>query len=261
MHDDLHRFPFYIGGVRIDPITLADTILTIDSWIKGKNKAYIVLTGAHGVMEMQQDEHLRQINNAADLVTPDGMSVVWVGKSRGYTAIEKVCASNIMMSTFAESVTRGYRHYFYGGDEGVADLLAYKLMQKYPGFEVAGTFCPPFRQLTEAEISDIANAINRANPDIVWCSLGCPKQEKWMARFRPLLDAPVLIGVGAGFDFLTGRKPIAPHWVHKSGFEWLFRLLSEPRRLWPRYSRVVPGFIFLVLAELLNFKHKRDSRS
>ncbi len=245
---------FTIGGVRIDAVSLTDTISVIDHWIKTRNKDYIVLTGAHGVIEMRHDEQLKLINNLAGLVTPDGMSVVWVGKSRGFSTIEKVCASNIMLSTFKEGVAKGYRHFFYGGAEGVAELLAARLRQKHPGFDVAGTYCPPFRQLTDAEISKTANNINSTNPDIVWCGLGCPKQERWMARFRPLLNAPVLIGVGAGFDFLSGGKPLVPNWVHRSGFEWLFRVLSEPRRLGPRYARVIPGFIYIALAEAWGIK-------
>lgn len=253
-------FPhFLISGIRINAVTLNDTISIIDQWIKENHRSYVVLTGAHGVTEMYRDEWLKRINNAAGLVTPDGMSVVWVARFRGFRSIEKVCASNIMLSTFAVSVERGYRHFFYGGAEGVADLLADKLKQEHPGFEVVGTWCPPFRALTETEIVEVSDYINAAKPDIVWCGLGCPKQERWMARFRPLLTAPVLIGVGAGYDFLSGQKPLAPLWVHKSGFEWLFRLLSEPRRLWPRYSRVIPGFIFLVLAESLGSIWRRQN--
>jgi N-acetylglucosaminyldiphosphoundecaprenol N-acetyl-beta-D-mannosaminyltransferase len=248
---DRQRPRFAIGGVRIDAIRLADAIETIDAWVRERRRDYVVLTGAHGVVEMQRDEELRAINNAAGLVTPDGMSVVWVGRLRGFRQIEKVYAPDLMRGVFAHGVQRGYRHFLYGGDEGVADLLAGKLRAAYTGIDVVGTHCPPFRPLTEEETADVAAGINASRADIVWVGIGCPKQERWMARFRPLLDASVLVGVGAGFDFLAGAKAEAPAWIKYSGFEWLFRLAFEPRRLWPRYSEVVPGFLRLALAEEL----------
>jgi len=123
------------------------------------------------------------------------------------------------------------------------EVLAEKLRARFPGIQIAGTVCPPFRPLTEEESRDLVARIDGSRADIVWCGLGCPKQERWMAAFRPRLEAPILCGVGAGFDFLADRKPLAPTWIQRSGFEWLFRLASEPRRLWPRYSRIVPRFI------------------
>lgn len=240
---------FHIAGVRIHAIRVADAVSTIDEWIRTHRRDYIVLTGAHGVVEMQSDAQLRDINNKAGLTTPDGMSVVWVGKLKGQRGVEKVYAPDIMVETFRSGVDRGYRHFLYGGDVGVADILRAKLSARFPGIQIVGTYCPPFRPLTDAEVEDVAAQINRAAPDVVWVGIGCPKQERWMAKFRPILQAPVLIGVGAGFDFLAERKPLAPRWIQHSGFEWLYRMLSEPKRLWPRYSRVVPRFMYLVARE------------
>lgn len=243
---------FEIGRVRINAVRVADAVAVIDSWIRDHRRDYVVLTGAHGIVEMQVDEELRAINNAAGLVTPDGMPVVWIARWRGVGPIEKVYAPDLMRAVFSRGLERGYRHFLYGGGEGVADCLAQGLRDRYPGILVAGTNCPPFRTLSDDEVVRVAQTINDSGADIVWVGLGCPKQERWMARFRPLLDAPALVGVGAGFDFLSGSKPEAPVWLKYSGLEWLFRLASEPRRLWPRYSRVVPGMLRLALTEELH---------
>ena len=240
---------FRILGVKINAVTLQATVDIMDGWIRAGRKDYVVLTGAHGIVEMQRDRELRGINNRAGLVTPDGMPEVWLGKLKGHRGIEKVYAPEIMLEVFRRSPEAGYRHFFYGGREGVADTMAARLRADYPGIRIVGTYCPPFRPLTEAEIEDLTSTINASNADIVWCGLGCPKQERWMDLFRPRLNAPVLIGVGAGFDFISGEKPLAPRWIRRSGLEWFYRLLSDPRRLWRRYGRVVPLFLWLVARE------------
>lgn len=244
-------YAFNILGVKINELTLAKTIDVIDDWIRNKKKSYIVLTGAHGIIEMQDDKELKKINNSAGLVTPDGMPEVWLGKLKGCKDIEKVYAPEIMESCFEVSAERNYKHFFYGGKEGVADKLTEVLREKYPGIEIVGTYCPPFRSLTEEENNYVVNKINSSGADIVWCGLGCPKQERWMYEFRPLVDAHVLIGVGAGFDFLSGEKPLAPYWITRSGFEWFYRVFSDPRRLLKRYGNVVPRFLILNFLELL----------
>ncbi len=154
-----------------------------------------------------------------------------------------------MMEVFRKSPEAGTRHFLYGGKAGVAEKLKRILEERFPGIEISGFFCPPFRPLEPAEKKEVVKLINSSRPDIVWCGLGCPKQERWMAEFRPLLDASVLIGVGAGFDFLSGERRRAPAWVKKPGFEWLFRLLDDPVHLWKRYVRVVPLFLLYLAAE------------
>jgi len=209
------------------------------------------LTGAHGIIEMQKDEELRNINNLAGLITPDGMPEVWLGKLKGFQNIEKVYAPEIMESCFEVSVAKRYKHFFYGGKEGVADRMKNSLEKKYPGIEIVGTYCPPFRSLTADEKEAVVAQINDSKTDIVWCGLGCPKQERWIFEFRPLLSSSVLIGVGAGFDFLSGEKPIAPYWITRSGFEWLYRVFSDPKRLIKRYGKVVPLFIWYNFIEYI----------
>lgn len=235
---------FQIAGVKINAIRVQDLVAIVNHWIDGGQREYVVLTGAHGIVEMQADEELRRINNQAALVTPDGMPVVWIGKLKGHRGIEKVYAPTIMRAMFKDGVARGARHYLYGGVEGVAETLQARLTGEYPGIRVVGAHCPPFHPLAPDEVQSVAEAINAAAPHIVWVGLGCPKQERWMHQFRPLLNANALIGVGAGFDFLSGKVPLAPRWIQNSGFEWAFRTIQDPRRLLKRYARVVPRFMY-----------------
>jgi len=243
MKEELREFK--ILGVKINELTVQRTINIMHNWIMNKERKYIILTGAHGIIEMQNDEQLREINNKADLVTPDGMPEVWLGKLKGFKNIEKVYAPDIMEENFKISVENGYKHFFYGGNKGVANKLKRILEKKYKGIEIVGTYCPPFRPLEEKEKDDVIKQINNSEADIVWCGLGCPKQDKWIKEFRPLLKSQILIGVGAGFDFLSGEKPLAPKWIQTSGFEWFFRVFSDPKRMLKRFLKVVPLFIFL----------------
>lgn len=248
---------FEVAGSRIDAVTLPRTLEVLESWIRERRREYVVLLGAHGLVEMQSDPELRRIDNAAGLVTPDGMPNAWLGRWKGFRETEKVYAPDVMLGAFDHGRSRGWRHYFYGGAPGVPERLAARMSERFPGLQVAGTCSPPFRPQGEEEVAATAAEIDASGADLVWVGLGCPKQDYWMARFRPLLAAPVLLGVGAGFDFLSGNKPLAPGWVQRSGFEWLYRLASEPRRLWPRYSRVIPRFTVIFARELLRGRMAR----
>ncbi|MEM4203324.1 MAG: WecB/TagA/CpsF family glycosyltransferase [Candidatus Methanomethylicaceae archaeon] len=244
-----------ILGVGISAINMTIGLEIIEGWIARQESHYVCVTPVHSVMECQRDPGLRRIWNASGLTTPDGMPLVWLARLKGFHHVDRVYGPDLMLALCERSVARGYRHFFYGGAEGVPEQLADVLQKRFPGLQVAGMYSPPFRPLTPEEDERIVQMLNEANPDIVWVGLGSPKQEYWMAGHRARLTAPVLIGVGAAFDFLTGRKPQAPRWMQRAGLEWLFRLLTEPRRLWPRY-RQYPRFVWLVLQELLN--HKKD---
>jgi N-acetylglucosaminyldiphosphoundecaprenol N-acetyl-beta-D-mannosaminyltransferase len=242
---------FFVGGTRIDAVDLERSVAIVAHWIAAAERHYVVLTNAHGVVEMQHDEALRQINNAAGLVLPDGMPIVWLAHWRGLAAARKVTGAPLMDAVIGHGIPLGYRHFLYGGGPGLAERLARRLEQRHPGVRVVGTFAPPFADVDETQVAADVDRIERSACDVVWVGLGCPKQERWMARFRPRLSCPVLVGVGAAFDFLAGSKPLAPAWVQQSGFEWAFRLASEPRRLWPRYSRVIPRFMAIAAREVL----------
>ncbi|HKU40259.1 MAG TPA: WecB/TagA/CpsF family glycosyltransferase [Polyangiales bacterium] len=235
---------FYVAGVKIDAVTVRETVDRMHSWIRSGHRDYIVLTGAHGIVEMQADAELRSINERAGLTTADGMPVVWIGRAHGFRQIEKVSGPDIMNLEFSLSAQRGHKHFFYGGKPGVATKMIRRLTARFPGLEITGHHCPPFRPLTLEEENELVQAINASGADIVWCGLGCPKQEAWMARFRPQLKASVLVGVGAAFDYMAGEKPHAPDWIQRSGFEWAYRTVNEPKRLAARYARVVPSFVY-----------------
>jgi N-acetylglucosaminyldiphosphoundecaprenol N-acetyl-beta-D-mannosaminyltransferase len=187
------------------------------------------------------------------------MPLVFMAKRLGYSEIGRVYGPDLMRRLTALSATKGYRQFYYGGGPGLADRLSAALRRRFPRLVVAGTLTPPFRQLTDAEDDAIVAKINAAAPDIVWVGLSTPKQEFWMASHVDRIPGAVLIGVGAAFDFLAGTKSQAPLWMQHAGLEWLYRLASEPRRLWRRYARIVPMFIGLALLQLLRERFSRKS--
>jgi N-acetylglucosaminyldiphosphoundecaprenol N-acetyl-beta-D-mannosaminyltransferase len=238
-------------GVRVSCIKMADAVATIERWIGQGRRNYICVRDAHGVMASRRNQRLREIHDEAGMVTPDGMPLVWFLRLSGNRRVERVYGPDLMRKMTAVSSERGYRQFYYGGADGVADKLKQVLTNAHPALEVAGTLCPPFRELTPEEDEAVVDLINAARPHIVWVGLGTPKQEFWMASHLGRIEAPVMIGVGAAFDFLAGTKRQAPLWMQRNGLEWVFRLCSEPRRLWRRYAYAVPGFAFLAIGEFL----------
>ena len=248
-----------ILGVGVGAVNLDTAMEIIDGWIARREKQYATLTNVHCVMECQASEEVRRVHNNAGLVNPDGVPLVWVCRLLGHANVGRVYGPDLLEAMCAKSAETGYRHFFYGGAEGVAQHLGNELQRRYPGLAVAGAHSPPLRGFGEMEEDAVIEAINATGPDIVWVGLGAPKQEQWMADHRHRLSAPALIGVGAAFDFLTGRKPQAPRFMQRSGTEWIFRLCTEPRRLWLRYLKYNPLFVLLVLAQILGLKrYERD---
>ncbi|OGW85222.1 MAG: glycosyl transferase [Omnitrophica bacterium RIFCSPHIGHO2_02_FULL_46_11] len=243
-----------ILGVGVSAINMKTTLDIVDKWIKAKTPHYVCITNVHVVMESQRDEQLRRILNTAGLVTPDGMPLVWVSHFNGLKNTRRVYGPDLMLALCEHSQTKGYKHFFYGGADGVPTKLEDNLKRRFPSLIVAGVYSPPFRPLTEHEDRQIIEMINQSKADIVWVGIGAPKQERWMAEHVGQLKASVLIGVGAAFDFHAGLKKQAPRWIQKSGLEWLFRLASEPRRLWRRYLINNPLFVWLILLQMLGLK-------
>jgi N-acetylglucosaminyldiphosphoundecaprenol N-acetyl-beta-D-mannosaminyltransferase len=223
---------------------------TISEWIAQRDSHYVCVTPAHVVMDSRRDPKLRNALNESGMTTPDGMGIVWLLKLRGYRAVSRVYGADLMLAMCRLSETKGWRHFFYGGEPGVAEELAGRLAARFPKLQAAGTFSPPFRAPTPAEDEADIRRINAAHPDVLWVGIGSPRQEQWMAEHAGKIQAPVMIGVGAAFDFLSGRKRQAPGWIQRAGLEWLFRLASEPRRLWRRYSEY-PLFVVLVVLQTL----------
>jgi len=237
---------FNVLGVGVSALNLAqarDLVVGVRGTLR---RGYVCVTGAHGVTEAGDDAVFRGILNRAWLVTPDGMPLVWIGRTRGHAAMTRVYGPDLMLAVCDAGRARGLTHYFYGGGPGVAETLEKKLVARFPGLQVVGTFTPPFRPLEPAESAAWRAEIARVRPDVIWVGLSTPKQERFMAAFAGQLDAGVLIGVGAAFDFHAGLKHQAPRWMQRSGLEWLFRLCTEQRR---RYLRTNPLFVARLLLQ------------
>jgi N-acetylglucosaminyldiphosphoundecaprenol N-acetyl-beta-D-mannosaminyltransferase len=221
----------------------------------GENRRdYVCTCPVYTLMAGHERREVRAALNGAAWVTPDGMPVVWALKLRGAREVGRVYGPDLMLALSAVSAERGYRQFYLGGGPGVAEALAETMRQRYPGLTVAGIYAPPFRKQTADEEAAMVAHINTVNAHIVWVGLGSPKQDLWMARFRPALQAPLLIGVGAAFDFFTGRQAQAPRWMQRAGLEWLFRLAREPRRLWRRYLVYNPKFVLHLALQLTGLR-------
>jgi N-acetylglucosaminyldiphosphoundecaprenol N-acetyl-beta-D-mannosaminyltransferase len=205
----------------------------------------------HTIVEASRDPALKAALSDAELVAADGMPLVWLGRIKG-KIVERVCGPDMMPHLLDRSREHGLRHFFYGGSSDLLTALITKVERHFPGIEVAGSLSPPFRALTEAEIRETAALINAAKPDYVWVGLGSPRQDLWLQTFRPLLDASVLLGVGAAFSIQAGRAKRAPAWAQHRGLEWLFRLAAEPRRLGWRYTAMSLRFLWLAAADLFS---------
>jgi N-acetylglucosaminyldiphosphoundecaprenol N-acetyl-beta-D-mannosaminyltransferase len=243
-----------ILGVGISAINMAMALDQLACWIEQRQRVYVAVCAVHPIVACQFDEDHRALLNHANMVTPDGMPLVFVSRIMGHPHVDRVYGPDLMLAFTERMAQRGYSSYYYGGAEGVPELLAETLTQRFPGLKVVGTYSPPFRALMPDEEQAIIDQINAAQPDVVWVGLGSPKQEFWMKKYRERLNAPVLIGVGAAFDFVTDRKPQAPRWMQRHALEWVFRLWHEPRRLWQRYVIYNPLFILYVLLQLLGLR-------
>ena len=250
----VHNRRVNILGVGVSDIAMPDALETIESWIARREHRYVCVANVHGIMESQHDEDLRRIYDSAGLVTPDGVPLVWISRWRGYRRVRRVYGPDLMLAVCERSVSIPYKHFLYGGNEAVAQKLRLRLEERFPGLRIVGSHTPPFRKLTPREDEEVVHKINATKPDVVWVGLGTPKQEHWMAAHIDRLNAPVLIGVGAAFDFHAGIKRQAPVWMQNTGLEWFFRLLNEPRRLWRRYLLFNPQFAVLVLAQALRLR-------
>jgi N-acetylglucosaminyldiphosphoundecaprenol N-acetyl-beta-D-mannosaminyltransferase len=241
-------------GVKISAVNLDFACQTIGQWIDFKQKTYVCVAPVSTIIDCQKDPQYRAIINNAGMTTPDGMPLVWLGKMRGEKAIARTYGPDLMLNLCNFSQQRGYKHYFYGGTLNTIECLSQRLKMKFPQLNIVGSFAPGLLKSGELEKEEVIAKINDASPDIVWVGLGSPKQDYWMHLHRSRLNAPVIIGIGAAFDFVAGIKPQAPRWMQRSGLEWLFRLMCEPRRLWKRYLLGNTQFIYLLIKESLQGK-------
>jgi N-acetylglucosaminyldiphosphoundecaprenol N-acetyl-beta-D-mannosaminyltransferase len=247
----------------ISKTSYAEVVELCREWISqrraGANAAtrYICVTSAHGIIQAKDEPDFAEILNSADIATPDGMPVVWALRSFGARGQQRVYGPTLMLELCRSAAENGHRLYLYGGHEDVLPLLESSLCRRFPGLRVAGRYAPPFRALTEEEDLAIQEKIQSSGADLIFVGLSTPKQERWMFAHRLAFPGAIMIGVGAAFDFHAGRTKQAPGWMQRLGLEWLFRLGTEPRRLWRRYVLVTPRFLPLWLRQWL--KTKRES--
>jgi N-acetylglucosaminyldiphosphoundecaprenol N-acetyl-beta-D-mannosaminyltransferase len=222
-------------GVHINAIDMPIAIETIERWVDTGQREYVAVCAVHSIMEADRDPAFRDILNKAGLRVPDGMPLVWLSQRAGHQQTGRVRGADLVDALCARSAQTGHHHYFYGGAPGIAQEMARRLQVRHPGLQVAGASTPAALAVGEEEPPSVIETINAAQPDILWIGLGCPKQEWWMALHRDSLDVPVVIGVGAAFDFHSGAVNQAPLWMQNTGLEWVHRLFSEPERLASRY--------------------------
>ena len=251
---------FNVLGTGVSALSLAAACARVIAIQGRKHAGYVCCATAYNVNLARSDETLRHAYNRSFLTTPDGMPLVWLGRAHGHREITRVYGPDLMLAVCDAGRASGLTHYFYGGKAGVAEQLREKLTARFPSLQVVGTFTPPYRDLTAAELAGLQADIATKNPDVVWVGLSTPKQEKFMSTHGALLDTGLLIGVGAAFDFLSGRVPQAPRWMQRSGLEWLFRLGTEPRRLWRRYLLHNPMFVIRTIAQLTGLRKYSEDR-
>ena len=246
-HPDLLSSPATVEVVGI-PLAVIDyeaTLQRIDAMVAVRHHGYVCACNVHTVMTSHEDPELRAaLTSPSALNVPDGQPLVWAINALGNSLTDRVYGPELMARACARTAATEHRFYLYGGrDQGALTQLAVNLRRRYAGINIVGGYAPPFRPLTPEERAAIADEINESEADVVWVGIGVPKQEKWMAEMRPHLEAPVLVGVGAAFDFHAGLVPQAPPVLQGAGLEWAYRLAREPRRLWRRYLRYNPWFV------------------
>lgn len=234
-------------GVGVSATSIPSVLSTVDGWIERGEQHYVCVTGVHGVMESRRDPELRRIHNESGLTVPDGAPLLWAGRYAGAREMDRVRGPDLLPALAERAADRGWRIFLYGGAPGTAERLADRLVARFPGLVVAGTHTPPFRPLTAAEEVDVVERINAARPDLVLVGLSTPKQERWMSWARGRITATAMFGMGAAFDIHAGLVTEAPRWIRPTGFEWLYRMARDPRRLGPRYLRHNPRFVGAVL--------------
>jgi N-acetylglucosaminyldiphosphoundecaprenol N-acetyl-beta-D-mannosaminyltransferase len=244
----------HVLGVDVDAIDMEGAVTHVATALRECHKGYICVAGVHGVMESQRSPFVAQIYAAAEMTIPDGMPLVWVGRLQGHASMQRVTGPDLMLEIFKRKEFSQVTHFLYGGVEGVADKLRDKFTRQFPWVKIVGTCTPPFHELSSVEERQLVDRIDELKPDIIWIGLGCPKQERFMSRFSPILETKLMFGVGAAFDYHTGTIRDCAHWIKQAGLQWLHRLLQDPRRLWSRYLRNNPAFICLIALQIIGLR-------
>jgi N-acetylglucosaminyldiphosphoundecaprenol N-acetyl-beta-D-mannosaminyltransferase len=241
-----------VVGIPLALTNYEGTMNWMDAVVAERSQAMVTAAAVHLVMVAREDPTTRAaVVDPRVLAVPDGQPLVWALKALGHKNASRVYGPDLMAAYLERSTRTGVRHYLYGGrNQGALVQLVNELRRRYPGLQIVGGYSPPFRPLTDEEADWVVEDIDRSEADVVWVGTGQPKQEQWMAQFRDRLQAPILAGVGAAFDFHAGLVPQAPSWMQASGLEWVYRLAHEPRRLWKRYARYNPLFVAAFVRQL-----------
>lgn len=242
-----------ILGMRVDSTSYADASRRVVRWAQEGLSAYVCVATVHMIMETFDSAAFRQVVNGADLVTPDGRPLVWALASLGVKGASQVRGTDLTAYVVERAAHEGVPIGLYGGTPELLEDFVRLLEARYPGIRVVCRIAPPFRPLTPEEDEAVTREIVASGARILFVGIGCPKQERWMGAHKGRIPA-VMLGVGAAFDFHTGRVPQAPHWMQVSGLEWVFRLLMDPRRLWKRYAKHNPRFVGLFVMQLLGLR-------
>ena len=241
--------PAIIGSEIYQTSYISATKQVID-WAEAGQNRYVCAANVHMVMEAWDDASFREVVNSADLVTPDGMPLVWILRLKGFKKQQRVYGPTLMLHVLEMAAWKQIPVGFYGGKPNILDKLVKRMQDKFPGLRVDCSISPPFHALSPEDDREICERIQESGVRILFIGLGCPKQERWMFEHRNRIPA-VMLGVGAAFDFHSGVISQAPMWMQRTGLEWLFRLIQEPGRLWRRYILNNPRFIVLAMADLL----------
>jgi N-acetylglucosaminyldiphosphoundecaprenol N-acetyl-beta-D-mannosaminyltransferase len=231
-------------GVPVAMVDYDRAMDVMDGLVERRERGYVCAAPVHAVMVAQDDSEMLAALRGSTLVVPDGMPLVWASNLLGESLSDRVYGPELMLRYSDRCAERGHRVWLYGGrDQGSLVQLALSMRRRHPGIRIVGGYSPPFRPLTDEEEANVVTQVNEARPDVLWVGIGVPKQEKWMARMRDQLEVPVMCGVGAAFDFHSGRVPMAPAWMQDRGLEWIYRMRQEPRRLMRRYLTTNPRFV------------------
>ena len=236
----------HILGSRVHLVSATKTVDYIEQWISMRDALcrQVIVTGFHGLLEAHKNPGIHAILNGAELWVPDGIAPVWLARIRGYRNTVRTPGAEIMLEFLKRAEAKRYSSYFYGDTEQTLTALRETVTRNYPGHRIAGACSPPFRPLTQPEEAEIVERINAARPDVLWVALGMPKQDIWIHDRLKSLKVPVAIGVGAAFAFVAGTVSRCPEWMGNAGFEWVYRFLKEPRKLWRRDLFDGPRFLF-----------------
>ncbi len=242
-------------GISVEALDMELALSRVARELEARRKGYICMAGVHGIMEAFRDSELAAIYAGSSITAPDGTPTVWVGRLQGHKAMQRVAGPDLMLEVFRRKQFAGCTHFLYGGEEHVAEQLRERFTRLYPWARIVGTYTPPFRDLNAEEEESLIARIRQLKPDIIWVGISTPRQERFMHRYLHLLDTTLMFGVGAAYDFHTGRIQDAPQWIKTIGMQWLHRLLQDPHRLWKRYLRNNPAFLWHIALQLSGLRH------